>query len=100
MIREFPNSKNAALRFQVGFTTTRNCVDPIYRNGHLFNHRETEEKTNVFHLKGWGETPEKPYSGNLMLRVPPEVHAHAAMMAEAHGKSLNQWAAEVLGNAH
>lgn len=46
-----------------------------------------------------GETPEKPYSGNLMLRVPPEVHAHAAMMAEAHGKSLNQWAAEVLGNA-
>ena len=50
--------------------------------------------------KARGETPEKPYSGHLMLRVPPEVHAHAAMMAEAHGKSLNQWAAEVLGNAH
>ncbi|MDD5035407.1 MAG: type II toxin-antitoxin system HicB family antitoxin [Methylococcaceae bacterium] len=46
-----------------------------------------------------GETVEKPYSGKLMLRVPPEVHAHAAMMAEAHGKSLNQWAADVLGNA-
>ncbi len=46
-----------------------------------------------------GKSPEKPYSGKLMLRVPPEVHAHAAMMAEAHGKSLNQWAAEVLGNA-
>jgi predicted HicB family RNase H-like nuclease len=27
------------------------------------------------------------------------VHAHAAMMAEAQGKSLNQWAAEVLANA-
>ena len=40
--------------------------------------------------------PQKPYSGKLMLRVPPEVHAHAAMMAEAHGKSLNQWAADVL----
>ncbi|HOW63625.1 MAG TPA: toxin-antitoxin system HicB family antitoxin, partial [Candidatus Contendobacter sp.] len=25
--------------------------------------------------------------------------AHAAMMAEAHGKSLNQWATDVLGNA-
>lgn len=49
--------------------------------------------------KARGETPEKPYSGKLMLRVPPEVHAHAALMAEAHGKSLNQWAAEVLGNA-
>lgn len=43
-----------------------------------------------------GRAPQKPYSGKLMLRVPPEVHAHAAMMAEAHGKSLNQWAADVL----
>ncbi|WP_211167002.1 toxin-antitoxin system HicB family antitoxin [Aromatoleum evansii] len=24
---------------------------------------------------------------------------HAAMMAEAHGKSINQWAAEVLAHA-
>jgi predicted HicB family RNase H-like nuclease len=39
---------------------------------------------------------QKPYSGKLMLRIPPEVHAHAAMVAEAHGKSLNQWAADVL----
>ena len=46
-----------------------------------------------------GETPNKPYSGKLMLRLPPEVHARAAMMAAAHGKSLNQWAAEVLANA-
>jgi predicted HicB family RNase H-like nuclease len=43
-----------------------------------------------------GRAPQKPYSGKLMLRIPPEVHAHAAMMAEAHGKSLNQWAADVL----
>ncbi|MEW6666026.1 MAG: type II toxin-antitoxin system HicB family antitoxin [Thermodesulfobacteriota bacterium] len=47
-----------------------------------------------------GQAPNKPFSGRLMLRVPPEVHAHAAMMAEAHGKSLNQWAAEVLAKAH
>ncbi|TAN49262.1 MAG: type II toxin-antitoxin system HicB family antitoxin [Methylococcaceae bacterium] len=46
-----------------------------------------------------GKQPEKSYSGKLMLRVPPNVHAHAAMMAEAHGKSLNQWATEVLGSA-
>ena len=46
-----------------------------------------------------GRPPQKPYSGKLMLRVAPEVHAHAAMMAEARGKSLNQWAAEVLANA-
>ena len=46
--------------------------------------------------KKLGRPPQKPYSGKLMLRIPPEVHAHAAMMAEALGKSLNQWAAEVL----
>ena len=43
-----------------------------------------------------GRPPQKPYSGKLMLRVPPEVHARAAMMAKAHGMSLNQWAIEVL----
>lgn len=43
-----------------------------------------------------GRAPQRPYSGKLMLRVPPEVHARAAMMAEAHGMSLNQWATDVL----
>ena len=43
--------------------------------------------------------PQKPYSGKLMLRIPPEVHARAAKMAEASGKSLNQWAAEALAKA-
>jgi predicted HicB family RNase H-like nuclease len=46
-----------------------------------------------------GRAPQKPYSGKLMLRVPPEVHARAAMMAEAHGMSINQWAADVLSKA-
>jgi predicted HicB family RNase H-like nuclease len=30
----------------------------------------------------------------------PEVHARAATTAEAQGKSLNQWAAEVLARAN
>jgi len=34
-----------------------------------------------------------------MLRVPPEVHAAASIAAQAAGKSLNQWAAEVLARA-
>lgn len=46
-----------------------------------------------------GRSPQKPCSGKLMLRIPPEVHARALMMAEAHGKSLNQWAADVLAKA-
>jgi predicted HicB family RNase H-like nuclease len=46
-----------------------------------------------------GEAPQKPYSGKLMLRVPPELHARAAMRAEAAGKSLNAWVAETLAKA-
>ena len=46
-----------------------------------------------------GETPNKLYSGKLMLRVPPEVHAAVATAAEVSGKSINQWAAEMLSKA-
>lgn len=46
-----------------------------------------------------GRNPQKPYSGNLMLRVPPDVHAKVAVAAELAGKSINQWAADVLDNA-
>ena len=43
-----------------------------------------------------GLSPQRPYSGKVMLRISPEMHAEIAMKAEAHGKSLNQWAAEAL----
>ena len=46
-----------------------------------------------------GVKPEKPASGKLMLRVPPEVHGAALVAAQASGKSLNQWATEVLQSA-
>ena len=41
-----------------------------------------------------GRAPQKPYSGNLMLRIPPDVHAAVAAAAEVTGKSINQWATE------
>ena len=46
-----------------------------------------------------GMTPEKPASGKLLLRVPPEIHGRAIVAAQAAGKSLNQWATEVLQHA-
>ncbi|MEQ1888980.1 MAG: type II toxin-antitoxin system HicB family antitoxin [Alphaproteobacteria bacterium] len=46
-----------------------------------------------------GRTAQKPYSGKMMLRVPPELHARAAMLAEASGKSLNAWVADILAQA-
>lgn len=41
-----------------------------------------------------GRPAQKSWSGKVPLRVPPELHAEAAMRAEAEGKSLNQWVAE------
>ncbi len=46
-----------------------------------------------------GKSPQKPYSGNLMLRVDPVVHSRVALAAEVAGKSLNQWGEEVLREA-
>ena len=46
-----------------------------------------------------GISPEKPVSGRLLLRVPPEVHSRALVKAQAMGKSLNQWATEALEQA-
>ena len=43
-----------------------------------------------------GKKPQKPYSGNLMLRIPPEVHAAVATAAQVHGVSINQWASNAL----
>lgn len=46
-----------------------------------------------------GKEPQKAYSGQVMFRVSPELHRKAAMAAELAGKSLNQWAEEVLSCA-
>lgn len=46
-----------------------------------------------------GKEPNKPYSGKLMFRVKPELHASAARAASLEGKSLNQWAEDVLTEA-
>ena len=46
-----------------------------------------------------GKEPQKAYSGQVMFRVSPDVHRKAALAAELSGKSLNQWAEEVLNRA-
>jgi len=46
-----------------------------------------------------GIAPEKPASGKVMLRIRPDVHAAAAIAAQATGKSLNQWANDVFARA-
>jgi predicted HicB family RNase H-like nuclease len=45
------------------------------------------------------QPPNKPFSGRVMLRLPPELHARASAAAQVRGVSFNQWAAEVLDTA-
>ena len=46
-----------------------------------------------------GKTPERAFSGNIMVRVDPQVHANAVLAAEASGKSLNKWTEDKLREA-
>lgn len=43
-----------------------------------------------------GEEPDKPFSGRLMLRLPPNLHRKVYVSALREGKSLNQWITERL----
>ena len=45
------------------------------------------------------EEPDKPFSGRMMLRLPPELHRLAYVEAKKAGKSLNQWIADKLRQA-
>lgn len=46
-----------------------------------------------------GKSPDRAYSGQVMFRISPEVHAAAARAAEISGKSLNQWGEDALAEA-
>jgi predicted HicB family RNase H-like nuclease len=43
-----------------------------------------------------GEQPEKPYSGQFVTRVSPDLHRKISTAASFSGKSLNAWVAEQL----
>lgn len=43
--------------------------------------------------------PERPFSGNFVLRVEPAIHRMIAVAAEREGQSVNSWAKHVLAAA-
>ena len=47
-----------------------------------------------------GEQPDKPFSGRMMLRLPPALHRTLYVQAKRERKSLNQLITERLGEAH
>jgi predicted HicB family RNase H-like nuclease len=46
--------------------------------------------------KDQGEEPNKPFSGQFVTRIPPELHRQVNLAASISGKSLNAWVAEQL----
>ena len=46
-----------------------------------------------------GQTPDRPFSGKIPLRVSPAVHRAATVAARTEGKSLNAWIAETVERA-
>ena len=81
----------AGIRDRVGFHA--NTVDDLRAAFHeaVDDYVETCEKI--------GKEPQKAYSGKMMFRVSPEIHRKAVLAAEIEGKSLNQWAEDVLSRA-
>jgi predicted HicB family RNase H-like nuclease len=43
-----------------------------------------------------GEEPDKPFSGQFVTRIPPELHRQVNLAASLAGKSLNAWVADQL----
>jgi predicted HicB family RNase H-like nuclease len=43
-----------------------------------------------------GEEPNKPFSGQFVTRIPPELHRQVNLAASISGKSLNAWVTEQL----
>lgn len=46
-----------------------------------------------------GESPDKPFSGQFVTRIPPDLHRLVNLAAVLSGKSLNAWVTEQLEGA-
>jgi predicted HicB family RNase H-like nuclease len=73
-----------------------------------FQGRSVDELTTAFEesiddylafCKQRGEEPNKPFSGQFVTRIPPELHRQVNLAASIAGKSLNAWVAEQLQTA-
>ena len=49
--------------------------------------------------KAQGKEPRTPYSGNLNIRITPEIHSRIAVMAMQAGTTINAFIRETLANA-
>lgn len=73
-----------------------------------FQGRSVEEIRNAFHesvdeylewCKERNKKPEKPFSGKLMVRIPPSLHRSIFLSSKQEGKSLNRWIEDHLASS-
>lgn len=66
----------------------------LYEGDNVDDLKKDFEEAIDFYLKDCadnGVEPEKPYSGNVVLRMTAEMHANAAEKASSQGISLNEF---------
>ena len=65
-----------------------------------FQGRSVDELKTAFHQSiddyldfcaDRGEEPDRPYSGNFVLRIDPQLHRKLAALSQEDGSSLNRW---------
>lgn len=73
-----------------------------------FHGSTVSELTNSFHecvdgylqmCKDFGKEPDKEYKGSFNVRIAPELHREADMLARSRGISLNQFIASAISAA-
>jgi predicted HicB family RNase H-like nuclease len=77
--------------------------DEVYFEGESVEELEESMKRAVDHYlevcEDRRETPERPFSGKLNMRLGPQLHRAAAAAAAAEGQSLNDWLKRVVADA-
>ena len=77
-----------------------NTRDVLTFQGRTFDELRTAFAETVADYIEWckerGKEPERPYSGNFMLRLSPELHRRVAAAAARSGKSINGFVADTL----
>jgi|TARA_R110002012_G_scaffold29696_1_gene91239 predicted HicB family RNase H-like nuclease len=70
-------------------------TDGIHFEGASAEEFEQAFRDSVDDYLAWcaedGREPDKPYSGNIALRVDPMIHRKASIMAGASGMSISKW---------
>jgi predicted HicB family RNase H-like nuclease len=83
--------------------TVLNLRDVIHFQGRSIDELRQSLRDSVEDYLAWcaaeGRTPEKPFTGKFILRLPPELHRKVTTRAQLEGLSLNQWITEVLEKA-